>query len=1240
MNRSFRRALVALLVLGASYAAFQWIDVTDPKVQGLLNLFFQALGALAGVAALAFTGQGVRQQARSAPPPSAESPAGTGTGQPPAYVETEDPDRSLRTYLAQMRARVLRLGAEPMGFVEQLAASGTGGRPDPELLPHMEWLRRRDQQTFSNAVPEPIDLFDIHTRFDRAVLLGDPGSGKSTCLRQLAFAELERIAAAGLSLAELEARQERLPLYASLSDWKDPNVEATQFLRQQVAKVTGGEASYFYRRFPNLLAEGRFLLLLDGLNELPGRRVSSREGRHEQPGGKDRFKAERLIFDRREESLRDLADSTSLRSPLILTCRSHEYFDSLDWETIRLRPMTQDQIDRVLTVLRPTQAGQLRRMLDRNESLADMASNPFYLHILSTGHAGDLERLSRRGQVLESLFRALLIEEDERARKASQFRPEEPAITKSIGRIAFEMLRHGQVGDQAPLPEPDDEERQFVEALAATGLLVFREQHHYFRHQIIQEFFAAWALQHGHVRRRPATLLADKRWSEVVALWYDMDQQRVHRRLIAALRARNLPWRRPRSFPSMAQGYFGVLTGVVVFMVASAVLLDWVLWPLPLLPLPFGLGQVELVALAAGMVAIWILWSLGIRHRGVIVNSVYVLARGGEPGAVRKIVPIFNAFALVWQPQRIELAQSLAQFGKATIEPLQEGLSSRRWRVRAGCVQTLGQIARNGRAADPAIVEPLLAVVTAGDEQLTGPAIEALSYCRDPRIPDRIAEALQQMERWSPFLWGYRLYPLVRVQPGDEWSQLQQLRFSPQTLERYEELMTSDTSFVRIAVISLLGRLRVFELEERLAAIAMDRTEIDIQVRRAAAAALGLLQTREALSDLRTLAEQYPEVKEAAVAAIRSVGNRAALLALEDLASSHSWEVREAVAVVVGRLGGSDVLPLARGLATDADEDVRAATAHSLRAVDDPAAMELLTTLARDSNKLVRVAAVDSVIVRFPGHAASLFAGLAADRAYPDRIRMIRLLARYPGSDVASTLQALTNDPDRTISLEAEAARAQRGSEVAGRRDAAGRRAPLRGVAAAARSFVENTLQLEGLRTLWRDQRLSGTQTQTFNAVLGRIVSDAELARRYRVALRMFYTAMYAMFAFVGLILVLLMRLTAWAAAGLLGAWKPVVVVVVLAGVSLLLSVKVLRQHRFVGWLVWTLRWGALTILVLLAVGGLVYSWWIWVSLALLVLPVALLLLARHRARRRDLVVSALRTGETALAAQPVENPG
>src|SRR6185295_8467265 len=90
----------------------------------------------------------------------------------------------------------------------------------------------------------------------RTVLLGAPGSGKTTCLRRMA-----------LELSDLEKLKEKpfsIPVYIQMRDFVD-----TDLSLETIQRILGSQhAGLMAENFLKLSESGQFLLLFDGLDEV------------------------------------------------------------------------------------------------------------------------------------------------------------------------------------------------------------------------------------------------------------------------------------------------------------------------------------------------------------------------------------------------------------------------------------------------------------------------------------------------------------------------------------------------------------------------------------------------------------------------------------------------------------------------------------------------------------------------------------------------------------------------------------------------------------------------------------------------------------------------------------------------------------------------------------------------------------------------------------------------------------
>jgi hypothetical protein len=144
------------------------------------------------------------------------------------------------------------------------------------------------------------DIVKTFADLEQAVLLGEPGAGKTTTLFKLASDKLKR------AQTDLQAP---LPLMVELGKWTDPKQSLMAFIKAQL----GGLDAYVEA----LLRSKRALLLLDGLNEIP---VADRPQKIPE--------VRELLKDHREV-------------PIIVSCRDLDYQGPLDLalDTITIRPL-------------------------------------------------------------------------------------------------------------------------------------------------------------------------------------------------------------------------------------------------------------------------------------------------------------------------------------------------------------------------------------------------------------------------------------------------------------------------------------------------------------------------------------------------------------------------------------------------------------------------------------------------------------------------------------------------------------------------------------------------------------------------------------------------------------------------------------------------------------------------------------------------------------------------------------
>lgn len=231
---------------------------------------------------------------------------------------------------------------------------------------------------------------------DHVLVVGKPGSGKSTSLRRLRWEEARRCCEAQ-EQGNSEALQ--IPVFLELRDFHYDSVLQLIQRSLQQGKLRLSEAE-----IEDLLFDGRLLLLFDGLNELPS------------------DAAWRKVDDFRQ----DYAET-----PMIFSTRELGAGADLGIEKkLEMMPLTEPQMRQFIEKRLPGQAEDLLRQI--HDRLRELAETPLLLKLLCDVFAQKGQIPKNRGELFRKEF----------ARRYEEFKPLRGRISEDSRRFAPELLQY------------------------------------------------------------------------------------------------------------------------------------------------------------------------------------------------------------------------------------------------------------------------------------------------------------------------------------------------------------------------------------------------------------------------------------------------------------------------------------------------------------------------------------------------------------------------------------------------------------------------------------------------------------------------------------------------------------------------------------------------------------------------------------------------------------------------------
>lgn len=360
---------------------------------------------------------------------------------------------------------------------DQTAADNRQVSSDNSLHAILQLLRDRE-------IPKQFDKKGI-------VVIGEPGAGKTVALRHVA----------AVTANQLEAKRPYIPIYLPLNQYAGQTDFASFIGSSLKAKHLPSSFSQLAEHLPQILPHQRWLLLLDGYNEI-GESIEDKIGH-------------------RRAFLRALQQfSHNFRVQFVLSSRENFASDLVAYPTITLRPLSQLGVEQCLHLYAPEHAPDILQQIARQPALHHLVSNPFRAKSIAQIYAPGTTIPTTAVSLYEQLVSHLVQHEKRRClNNGIPFRPLEVWQPTILQTAATMHLTHTTADQRAKYEEQESD----LASAEQCGLLQPLTTQVQFIHHQLQEYFAAlWVhvgiQQEGLHSERLKCIWQDRYWDEAILL--------------------------------------------------------------------------------------------------------------------------------------------------------------------------------------------------------------------------------------------------------------------------------------------------------------------------------------------------------------------------------------------------------------------------------------------------------------------------------------------------------------------------------------------------------------------------------------------------------------------------------------------------------------------------------------------------------------------------------------------------
>ncbi|WP_375470814.1 NACHT domain-containing protein [uncultured Nostoc sp.] len=715
------------------------------------------------------------------------------------------------------------------------------------------------------------------------LLVGKPGSGKSTALERLLWEEAEKCRGAWEQRSREEAEKlTRIPVVVELRRYKTSVLDLIRdFLTRYNLDLNSIEIE-------NLLFTGRFLLLVDGLNELP-----NEEARRDLDGFRQKY--HRV-------------------TPMIFTTRYLGVGGDLGIEKkLEMQPLTEAQMQHFVRAYSEVGDEMLRQLAGRLRELAetplllwmlcevfnDAKQIPTSLGELFRWFSGEYHKLKGDVPIAEGLrnWQADLLQHLAFVMMQGDNSTElRLTISKQQARNVLATFLQNKVAFS------ENRAREWLEDLLKYHLIQLRTDDQIeFRHQLIQEYYAAEFLlpQLDNIgdEKLKKDYLNYLKWTEPIALMLGLLGDKKQALRVVKLALDVVDWKLgARLAGEVKREYQKETVDLILELDLHKVL------------------KVELLGITHSENSITFLSnSLQDEDSDVCRSAAEALGKIGNEAAISALI---KALQDEDSDVRWSAAEALGKIGNETavsalIKALQDEDSDVRW----SAAEALGKI------GNEAAVSALIKALHHKDSDIRRSAAEALGKIGNEAAVSALIKALQDKDfdvRWRAAEALGKIDNEAAVSAlikalQDEDSDVR--RSAAEALGKIgneavvsaliKALQDKDSDVRRSAAEAL----RKIGNEAAVSALIKALQHEDYSIRWRAAEALGKIGNEAAVSALiKALQDEDSDVRRRAAEALGKVGNEAAIFALIKALQHEDYSVRWRAAKALGEIAGSEVL--------------------------------------------------------------------------------------------------------------------------------------------------------------------------------------------------------------------------------------------------------------------------------------------------------------------------------------------